>query len=272
MNLKQLERTPPWDWPDSAGALLIRVLLDRAQPLDDRLVAAQLAGDCTVVNDDIADGLLSILESSEEPETLRSKAAISLGPALELVDTMGPDDPDSPMTTTKFDYVQERLASMFGDDTLPPDLRRSLLEASVRAPQPWHRDAIESALSSDDRRWRTTAVWCMQYVAGFADRILESLDSDDAAVQQFAAQAAGNWEVDTAWKPLRSLVETSEDTEVRVAALEALASIRPEHAESILVELTQDSDPIVAQAAEDALASLDGPVTGRMSIPDDLLN
>ncbi|MGA3089299.1 MAG: hypothetical protein ABSD75_11850 [Terriglobales bacterium] len=94
MDLKTLLDTPPWDWPADAGNVFLRILNDpRAKP-SDRLVAAELAGDFTVINDDLADTLLRIASSAHEPEQLRARAPISLGPALERADTDGFEDPD----------------------------------------------------------------------------------------------------------------------------------------------------------------------------------
>ena len=58
MDLKTLLDTPPWDWPRDAGWTLRKVLVDHGANESDRLVAAELAGDFTVINDELADALL----------------------------------------------------------------------------------------------------------------------------------------------------------------------------------------------------------------------
>ena len=83
MDVKKLERLPPWDWPDNAGETILGVLVDQRAEEQDRLVAAEMAGNFTVINDKLADALLSILASGDETEQLRGKAATSFGPALE---------------------------------------------------------------------------------------------------------------------------------------------------------------------------------------------
>ena len=55
----------------------------------------------------------------------------------------------------------------FMDGDIPKDVRREILEASVRAPQDWHQEAVRMAYSSDDESWRLTAVFCMCYIRGF---------------------------------------------------------------------------------------------------------
>ena len=49
-------------------------------------MAADLAGDLVVINDALVDALLAIVGNAAEPEELRAKAAISLGPVLEQAD------------------------------------------------------------------------------------------------------------------------------------------------------------------------------------------
>jgi hypothetical protein len=93
MDLKTLLDTPPWDRPRDAGRMFWRILLDSEASESDRLVAAELAGDFTVINDDLADALLTVAGNSGEPEQLRARAAISLGPALEQAETAGLEEP-----------------------------------------------------------------------------------------------------------------------------------------------------------------------------------
>jgi len=59
MDLKTLLDTPPWDWPTNAGNMFQKILADRRANESDRLVAAELAGDLTVINDDLADTSLT---------------------------------------------------------------------------------------------------------------------------------------------------------------------------------------------------------------------
>src|SRR5258708_1485879 len=96
MDLKTLLDTPPWDWPRDAGRMFRKILIDQRADESDRLVAAELAGDFTVVDDDLVDTLLTIVRSADEPEQLRAKAAISLGPVLEdsshVVDLRGNEE------------------------------------------------------------------------------------------------------------------------------------------------------------------------------------
>ena len=80
MNLKTLKDTPPWDWPEDVGKFFLEVLRDEQVNEMERLLAAELAGDFTVINDELADRLLMIICNDEELESLRGQAAIALGP------------------------------------------------------------------------------------------------------------------------------------------------------------------------------------------------
>ena len=89
MKLTTLEKMAPWDWPVDAGTTILQTLEDDQADASERLLAAQLAGDLTVFNDELAHALLAILQRSSEPDELRGQAAISLGPGLEQADIDG---------------------------------------------------------------------------------------------------------------------------------------------------------------------------------------
>ena len=120
MDLKTLLDTPPWDWPGDAGRTFWRILTDPRSKESDRRVAAELAGDFTVINDELADTLVTIASGADEPEQLRARAAISLGPVLEQADTDGFEDPDDvPVTEDTFRTIQESLEKLYLDKSTP---------------------------------------------------------------------------------------------------------------------------------------------------------
>ncbi|MFQ5741161.1 MAG: hypothetical protein ACE5JX_19330, partial [Acidobacteriota bacterium] len=67
--------------------------------------------------------------------------------------------------------------------------------------------------------------------------------------------AAGNWEVDAAWAHITALV-ISKETEkaLLLAAIDAVASIRPREAGGIIVHLTDSDDEEIVEAAHEAIA------------------
>ena len=256
MDLKILKNCPPWDWPESAAGMFLRILRDDRADKSERRLAAELAGDFTVINDELVDALLSIARSGGEPESLRAEAVLSLGPALEHADTEGFNDPDDvPISEETFRGIQESLREIYMDPGVPKELRRLTLEASVRAPRDWHQYAVRDAYSGGDEDWRLTAVFCMQFVRGFDDRILEALESENRDIHYQAVCAAGNWGVDAAWPHIAGLITAGEtDKPLLLAAIGAAACIRPLEAAEILVGLTDSDDEDVAEAACEAMA------------------
>ena len=145
------------------------------------------------------------------------------------------------------------------DEDVPKEVRRRIVEASVRAPQDWHQDAIRAAYSSDDENWKLTAVFSMRWIRGFDDQILEALASADPEIHYQAVCAAGNWEVDAAWPLVVGLVNSeATDKPLRLAALDAVASIRPQEAGAILVNLTDSDDEDIVEASYEAMAMAEG--------------
>jgi hypothetical protein len=116
MDLKTLYDTPPWELPEGTDKILLGILRDDRTDQSDRLLAAELAGDSTVANDELVDVLLSILRNGNAPENLRGQAAISLGPALEYADIDGFEEPGAaPITEQTFRKIKETLHKLYAD-------------------------------------------------------------------------------------------------------------------------------------------------------------
>ena len=255
MDLKTLQDTPPWDWPTDAGKKFQEILNDHQADTTDRLIAVELAGDLTVINDELTDALTAIIGSPDEPGRLRARAAIALGPVLEQADTDGFEDPDDvPISQRTFRNIQDWFHKLHIDNSIPKEVRRRILEASVRAPEEWHQKAIRTAYSSGDKEWILTAVFSMRWVRGFDDQILEALKSDDPEIQCEAIQAAGNWELAAAWSHILALVrDAATPKSTLLAAIGAVASIRPAEARRVLVDLAGSDDEEIAEAVDEAI-------------------
>jgi hypothetical protein len=267
MHLRTLKNIPPWDWPEDTWKKLLEILQDDRAMESELLLAAELAGDFTVINDALADALLTLLCRRDLSEKIRGQAAISLGPVLEHADTADFEDADDcPIVERTFHRIQESLRQLYVDASVPSEVRRRILEASVRALQDWHQGAVRAAFSSDDELWRLTAVFCMRFVRGFDGQILEALDNKNPDIHYQAVLAAGNWEVDAAWPHVAALI-VSRETEkpLLLAAIEAIASIRPHEAGEILADLADSNDEDIAAAVDEAMAMAAG-----LSDEDDL--
>ncbi len=260
MDLKTLKDTPPWDWPEDAGKMILEILRDDLAEESDRLLAAELAGDFTVINEALADTLLSIVHSVDEPEELRCEAAISLGTALEYADMYEFEDADdAPIPEELFRRIHASLHKLYMDEDVPKEVRRRILEASVHAPQDWHKETVSAAYSTDDKAWKLTAVFCMRFVCGFEKQILETLDSKNPDMHYQVVCAAGNWELDAAWPHIAALITADEtDKPLLLAAIDALGNIRPQEASEILDNLIDSHDEDITEAVYDALAMAEG--------------
>jgi hypothetical protein len=256
MDINTLLNTPPWDWPEDAGDLLLEPLVDKQADESDRLIAAELAGDLVVMNDELADALLTILGNGDEPEDLRAKAAISLGPVLEQADLDGFEDPDdAPIAEGTFHKIQDLLHKLYLDERNSKEIRRRILEAAVRAPQDWQTGAIRAAYSSGDKGWMLTAVFAMRWVPGFDDQILEALESTDPEIHFEAVNAVGARELDGAWPHVVGLVKNpSTPKPLLLSAIEAVGNIRPQEAAEILVDLANSRDEEIADVANEAIS------------------
>jgi len=259
MNIMTLSDIPPWEWPANADKIILEALGDQTVSNSERLLAAGMAGDATVVNDVLADALLSIICNGSEPDDLRARSAIALGPALEYAFSDDFDDPDDiPITEAMFSRIQETFYEQFMESRTPKLLQRRILEASVRAPQEWHQNAVRDAYIRGDNDWKLTAVFCMQYIRGFDKQILEALSNENPDVVYEAVCGAGNWEIDAAWPQISAFVTSAEiDRDLLLAAIEAAALIRPLEASDILNPLLDSDDEDIVDAVYEALAMTD---------------
>ncbi len=226
----------------------------------ERKLATELAGDFTVIDDEIGSALLSIVRSSDEPEDMRNTAAVALGPALEHADSFGFEDPDDILLSEKnFHDIQQSLRKLYLDAGVPTNVRWGILEAAVRAPQDWSRDAIRSAYASPDEAWTLTAVFGMRFMPGYEDEILEALSSPNLDIRYQAVCAAGNWQIDAAWPRIETILNADKvDKGLLIAAIEAAVSIRPQDSADLINELTNADDEDIADAAFEALAMAEG--------------
>ena len=264
MNLTTLKETPPWEWPEGAAATLLDILRGGRGSASDLLLAAELAGDLTVTNAELVDALLCILRSDDKPRWYAAGGDLPRTGARACRSEGFDDADDLPITERSFQEIQESLHTLYRDASVPADVRRRILEASVRAPQGWHRDAIRAAYGCGDEVWRLTAVFCMRFVSGFEAQILEALDSANPDIHYEAVVAAGNWGLDAAWPHVAALVASRKTSKpLLLAAIDAAASIRPHEALEILDDLADTDDEDIAYAIHAARALAEGQLARR---------
>ena len=260
IDLTILEVSPPWEWPDDAREALLERLRDDDADEAERLLAARLAGDIVIVNEELTKALSAIVANRNASEELRGQAAIALGPVLEEMDLHEPlgDELDEldppPIPPHEFQRIRWELHSLYLHEDTPKLVRRRILEASARAPDAWHEDAIRESYGRDDDEWRLTAVFCMGRVPGFASEILESLDNPDGDVRFEAVRAAGLRELRAAWPHIAHLLRSPDtDRELLLAAIEASVGVRGKATIEFLDDLSASQDEEIAEMAEEAM-------------------
>ncbi|MBN1945247.1 MAG: HEAT repeat domain-containing protein [Bradymonadales bacterium] len=253
-DLQRLSQLPPWDWPDDMAELVLAMLRDtQADPLE-RLLAAEMAGTPSVINDQLLVELNNVLCRGSEEDELRCMAGISIGMGLEALAASDEEEEEEPISMETIEQLQRSLHSLYLDRSTPDDVRRAALEASVRMPEDWHTQAVQEAHASSDPTWRLTSLFCMGYIPGFEAQIIEALDSTDPDLHYEAVCAAGNFSLPEAWPHVSELaVNTSTEKNLRVAAITAMAAIRPEESLETLNRLTEDDDEEIAEIAEEAM-------------------
>jgi len=210
-----------------------------------------------IEGDEMAERHLELVEDSEERTDVRARAAVALGPAMELCDWgdwESPYDPP-PLSRRFFQEIQDRLQRLYRTASVPELVRRRVLESSVRAPRDWHEGAVRAAWCGDDAEWRQTAVFAMGRLAGFEEMLGEALEADDERIVCEALRAAGGREevpgaVDTAMEYAR---DGTAPTDCRLAAIEGLRFVDSPEAYDLLERLARSADECVAGTAAWAL-------------------
>jgi uncharacterized protein (UPF0147 family) len=264
MDLKALKDTPPWDWPAGTVEKLLNVLGDEQAIESDRLLATDMAGDCAIVNDELVATLLAILGNSEESKQVRARAAISLGPILEEADTEGLDDAgDVPISKWTFQGIQESLHQLYRDAHIPKEVRRRILEASVRAPG--------SGTRMPSVPLTRVAMTCGNFprssaCASSAGSMSRLLKSSTTKIQTFTLRLplpAGSWGVEAAWPHIAALIHSPRTPKpLLLAAIGAVPSVRAQEASEVLSCLIESDDEHIVEAVHEALAKAEEPSDG----------
>ena len=262
MNLRTLKDTPPWDWPEGTGKTLLDILRDDRPSESDLLLATELAGDFTVINDELVDALLSILRSGDRPEEVRGRAAISLGPVLEHADTEAFEDADDlPIAERTFHRIQESLRKLYMDASVPTDVRRRILEASVRASAGLAPGCDPRRLR--ERRRRLEAHRCLLHALRSRIRCADSRSARQREPRYPLRGGHCGWQLGSRTQPGRTSPPSSPQGRPRSPccwprSTPSPASVRTTRPE-LLADLADSDDEDIADAVHEALAMAEGP-------------
>jgi len=169
----------------------------------------------------------------------------------EPVDTRAAIVEALPRTTGDFSAAAAELMALETD----PRVRELLCAALARAQAPFAIEGLERGLHDSAARVRAEALRSLGRrttdAAELAPDIIAALSDPEAVVQQEAARALGNLELESAKDALVARLD-SPSADVRLHSLRALSRIDPEHARTLpqLEALRSDPDPKLARLAE----------------------
>lgn len=279
---------PPLESFDETSRALVEALRSGDPAVQEPAIEAI----AEVVDDALSRELERFARDDGNDLELRARALIALGPALQMCweteeddGSLAPPPPDAsiieqalydhPLSDVAYREIRNGLRRIYHDATLPKLVRRRALEAAVRAPRSWQRDAVMAAFRSGDPDWRVTAIFSMGYLGGlreggFDEEIHEAFTADDPLARRQAILASGTAGVDRMATPLLELaVDPCAEGEDRLAAIISLAEMMPDGADDVLERITDDPDREIAEAAEAAVEEIRVFTSPE---PDDLLD
>ncbi len=207
--------------------------------------------------------LLDLVRDRKADPELRARAAIGLGPSLELWE-MERDDP-FPIGEPEVDpeLAQRIHASLLGvvrDETEPKLVRRRAFEAAVRCISDEHVELIRKFRASDDPEWQLTAVFAMGHGAGWdSDLIAAARDASlDPLVRGEAFRQSVDWELDELRADAQRIAgDRSEPEPVREGALFAYATFAQFDAEELLQRIAEEESGDLEDLANALLDELE---------------
>ncbi|MBZ0114244.1 MAG: HEAT repeat domain-containing protein, partial [Thermoanaerobaculia bacterium] len=275
------------DAPDLKGfAEANRPIVEALRSNDRELHDEVLDSLAYLLDDELAKEVVRILRG-DGPEEFRAELALALGPTLELqrsleldprvaagsVETDGVEMSEADLTTGGFEVASQSiddeaflskegmaqlvraLESVFRDGAVPAVVRRAVLEAAVRDPQPWHEGAVRAAWASEDPHWKLTAVYCMGLLGevDFAKEVAEACRAAYPELRREAIVAAGNRRMQALFPDLVRLAASHDaDEELRIAAISAVGMIGGPGAAEVLQATATSGRPALAAAALEA--------------------
>ena len=150
--------------------------------------------------------------------------------------------------------LQDALLEALGEDDLPQELRRRVVEAIAPLCNPRVTALIEEAYSSQQSAMRASALYAMGRNCDprWIPVLVRELASPEVEMRYEAATALGELGEDAGVPYLVGLVR-DDDVQVQEAALTALGKIGTNEAKRVLRAVAKDSDDRLREVALDAL-------------------
>ncbi len=194
--------------------------------------------------------LIKLLEQ-DPSEKVQAAAANALGKFAMLAE-------HQKLSSYHLSSIQAALLTVISDTSKPVEIRRRALEAAAPLSLPQVKTAIREAYQSSSSRLRISAIYAMgkNCDPGWLPILLKELASTDPEIRYEAAGACAELEEEAAVPSLLRLVN-DHDSDVQMAAIQALGKIGGTVATECLEDCLNSSSAAVRQAAEDALLELE---------------
>jgi hypothetical protein len=222
-----------------------------------------------MMDDEIARAFLDVI-ASDTGEEIVADTIIGLGPIIEEagldfeeVDDESGEDLDEDLddelgpgiSPEMFRTILREIRGIYDDAKQPKLVRRRAFEVLVRNPRAWQAQEIRNHVASEDRDWTMTAVFAMGHVPGFDREIARFVESAEGDLLFEAVRAAAQMEVTEVARRVRELAQSSEDRDIRLAAIDALPHVDPK-CRDLLEKLARSKDGEIAETASAALDEL----------------
>ena len=154
--------------------------------------------------------------------------------------------------------VHQALLGIIGDDRQPAEVRRRALEAAAPLGLPQVAKTIRAAYCGHNAKLKISAIYAMGKSCDpcWLAILLDELTSANAEIRYEAATACGELEAEAAVPHLSRLIDDA-DTEVQLAAIQALGKIGGNEAKKGLKRCLNHPREVIRQMAEQALEELE---------------
>lgn len=242
--------------------ILEEVLGSRDFELIDHLLD-QLDG--IILDDEEYRSVFDLARDRTASEDVRARAAISLGPALELWE-MERDDP-FPMEGEEFtldpklaEEIHAGLLAIVRDEEEPKLVRRRALEAAVRCISDEHDRLIRRFWIDPDPEWRLTAIFAMGEYTFYEKDILAAVENDELApvLRAEAFRSAAKLDLKKISRLAKKIAgDASQPEELRAGALKAYASLAPIKSQDLLERIAEEEEGDLQELARTLLDLLE---------------
>jgi hypothetical protein len=229
--------------PEERNAVFDAVIEDRDAELVD-LLLDHLEG---FLDERQCERLVELALDREASAELRARAAIALGPAMELWEIERDPFPVGGEELTFDPEVAERihrsLLALVRDEEAPKLVRRRAFEAAVRSLSDDHDALIRRFWGDSDPEWRLTAMFAMGQNTRYEKEVLAAIDdaSLDPVVRAEAFRSAAGLDLREASGRAEAIAaEAGESEHLRGGAMVAFARFEPLEAADLLETIAEE--------------------------------